>query len=101
MYTLLACIMSSLLPRRKKSAADRRAQRLRAEGRLMQHMLKCLSDIGSHRGCKLSRLGEVLANTLQFDTAHDTEPETDEQPTAVQTSRRIEPLVMQYPELVS
>ena len=94
--------MRGLLPRRKKSAADRRAQRLHAEGRLMQHMLKCLSYIGSHRGCKLSKLGEVLANTLQPDrdalqpsgVALDTEPETDEQPAVVQTSRRVEPLVM-------
>ena len=60
-------IMSSLPARRKKSAADRRAQRLRAEGRMMQRMLKCLGEVSSHRGCKLSRLGEVLANTLQSD----------------------------------
>ena len=72
-------------------------------------MLKCLSEVGSHRGCKLSRLGEVLAGTLQSDRdalqpsneAHNTELETDEQPAVVQISRRFECLVMQYPELVS
>ena len=74
----------------------------------MQRMLKCLSEIGSHRGCRLSKLGEALANTLQSDSdalqsscvAHDTELETDEQPAVVQNSRRFECLVMQYPEQV-
>ena len=95
--------MTSLPARRKKSAAERRAQRLRAEGRVMQRMLKCLGEVSSHRGCKLSRLGEVLASTLQTDldtmqpsteAQHTPEPhqqhETDINPASVMVTEREE-----------
>eukprot|EP00929_Paragymnodinium_shiwhaense_P072580 TRINITY_DN36841_c0_g1_i2.p1 TRINITY_DN36841_c0_g1~~TRINITY_DN36841_c0_g1_i2.p1 ORF type:complete len:299 (-),score=17.75 TRINITY_DN36841_c0_g1_i2:25-831(-) len=57
-----------LMGRRKKSAAERRSQRLRAEGRRMAHMATCLEEVRSHRGGQLSRLGSILLSALQSAT---------------------------------
>lgn len=51
--------------RRRKSAAERRAQRVRAHGRLCQHLIKSLDGINQHRGGKCSRLGEALLHLLR------------------------------------
>jgi hypothetical protein len=50
--------------RRKKSAAERRAQGLRAEARVVQRMLRCLLEVGAHRGCRRSRLGDAFLRLL-------------------------------------
>jgi hypothetical protein len=55
------------LPRhscRKKSASERRAQRLRAEGRRLQHTLLALHEVHSHRGGRLTRFGVALRAAL-------------------------------------
>ena len=53
------------LIRRKKSAAERRAQRLRAEGRRLQHFCGALHAVHTHRGGQLSPIGRVLMRCLQ------------------------------------
>ena len=51
--------------RPRRSAAERKAQKRRAEARVVQHLLRAFNDL-SHRGCKPTRLGEALAHAL-FD----------------------------------
>ena len=55
--------------RRKKTAVERRDQRHRAEARVLQRMLKGFGDVASHRGGRLSRLGEALRVALQLPDA--------------------------------
>jgi hypothetical protein len=59
--------------RRRKSAAERRAQKLRSEGRLVARLLKAFSDIEHHRGGANSRLGSALWSTLRGEprAAHE------------------------------
>ena len=45
---------------RKKTASERRAQRLRAEGRRIQHTLSALNEVLSHRGGQLTKFGQCL-----------------------------------------
>ena len=45
---------------RKKTASERRAQRLRAEGRRIQHALSVLDEVHSHRGGQRTKLGYLL-----------------------------------------
>ena len=45
---------------RKKTASERRAQRLRAEGRRIQHALSALNEVHSHRGGQLTKFGYLL-----------------------------------------
>ena len=52
-----------------RSAADRRAQARRAEGRIVQHLLRCVGELGSHRGCQPTQLGAALATLLKSSTA--------------------------------
>ena len=54
---------SSRRPRR--TAMERRAQVHRAEGRVVQRLLRAFDALDSHRGCKTSRLGAALADTLR------------------------------------
>ena len=49
---------------RKKTASERRAQRLRAEGRRLQHVLSALNEVHSHRGGQLTKFGIVLRDAL-------------------------------------
>ena len=51
--------------RRKKTAAERRAQRLRSEGRRLQHAFGALHAVHTHRGGQLSPLGRALMQCLQ------------------------------------
>jgi hypothetical protein len=53
------------VPRRRKTAAERRAQRLRAEGRMLLRVSKALASIQSHRGNALGNLGSQLLEALQ------------------------------------
>ena len=55
--------------RRKKSALERRQQRMRAEARLMQKLLLGFHELSSHRGCQLSMLGSALQVALR-DAQH-------------------------------
>ena len=50
--------------KRRKSAAERRAQRLRAEARMVQRLLRGFAELSSHRGCCTSLLGDALARAL-------------------------------------
>jgi hypothetical protein len=45
---------------------ERRDQRHRAEARVLQRLLKGLGDVASHRGGRLSRLGEAFRVALQL-----------------------------------
>ena len=51
-------------PRRKKSAAERRAQRSRAEARVVGRLLAAFSDLSHHRGSAPTRLGRAFAAAL-------------------------------------
>ena len=50
--------------RRKKSAADRRSQQLRSDGRAMLRMLKVPDSIAAHRGNSLGRVGLAVQHAL-------------------------------------
>ena len=56
-------------PRRRKSAAERRAQRARADSRALQRVLTGLRDVHEHRGCQLSRAGRVFHDILNAQNA--------------------------------
>ena len=49
---------------RKKTAAERRAQRLRAEGRRFQHALSALHEVHQHRGGQLTKFGNALRDAI-------------------------------------
>ena len=51
-------------PRRKKTAAERRQQRHRAEGRVVTHLLRCLRSVAEHRGGRLPSVGSALLAAL-------------------------------------
>ena len=51
--------------RPRRTGADRRKQQVRAEGRLVQRLLKCFVELDDHRGCAASRLGRALAVALR------------------------------------
>ena len=51
--------------RPRRSAAERRAQALRAQGRMVQKLLASFEALSSHRGCLPSRLGSALAAALR------------------------------------
>ena len=52
-----------------RSAKERRAQALRAEGRVVQHLLRCIQELSSHRGCRPTQLGTALADLLKVSPA--------------------------------
>lgn len=52
-------------PRRKKSAAERRAQKERANARTIGRILRSCSSLLSHRGCSPSAAHEAIACILQ------------------------------------
>jgi uncharacterized protein (UPF0335 family) len=61
-----ASFMRSRASRRpNRTARERREQRLRAEARTAQRLLKALDLIASHRGCQLSRLGNAMRSALR------------------------------------
>ena len=51
-------------PRRRKTAAERRAQRHRSEARFLQRALNGLNDLQAHRGGTLTRVGFALRDAL-------------------------------------
>lgn len=51
--------------RRRKTAAERREQRVRAEARLVARLLGAFSGVAAHRGNAHTRLGRALAAALQ------------------------------------
>ena len=57
---------------RKKSAAERRLQSRRAEGRVVQRLLQAFSSIQCHRGNALSSLGQALLQVLSSAATHVT-----------------------------
>ena len=56
---------SSGSPHRRRSARARREQRLRAEARLVQRMLRSFAELGKHRGGRPSKLGLALEVALK------------------------------------
>ena len=58
-------------PRRRKSAMERRAQRLRAEARCVQRLLRGLSEVHAHRGGALGIIGQALLRALQEMSGRD------------------------------
>ena len=68
--------MSQAVPRRppwldgrtRRSGAQRRAQDMRAEARMVQRLLKCFAQL-QHRGCGSTALGKALAMALQPSVA--------------------------------
>ena len=81
---------------RKKSAAERRAQRLRSEGRRLQQALAALNEVHIHRGGQLTKFGRALREALvvfahsgdqpaassNFSVSHDTHCNGIEEATA-------------------
>ena len=57
------------LRRPPRSAGGRRAQALRAHGRVVQALLRGFSELGSHRGCAPTALGAALASLLLAPSA--------------------------------
>jgi len=51
--------------RHKKSSAERRAQRSRAEARVAQRLIAGFDELQKHRGCKPTFLGSALAKALE------------------------------------
>mmetsp|Transcript_5721 Transcript_5721/g.18298 ORF Transcript_5721/g.18298 Transcript_5721/m.18298 type:complete len:160 (+) Transcript_5721:61-540(+) len=64
---------SANVERRNISAFERREQRLRAEGRTIQQLLRSLAALQSHRGGQASKLGAALAAVLATPS-HATQP---------------------------
>ena len=63
--------------RRKKSAAERRAQRHRSEARFLQRALNGLNDVHAHRGGTLTRFGWALRESLsRFSSGTEVPPST-------------------------
>ena len=73
---------------RKKTASERRAQRLRAEGRRIQHTLAALDEVRSHCGGHLTKCGHFVRDALMhmgrpsiqradnfYDAVHSNVPE--------------------------
>eukprot|EP00929_Paragymnodinium_shiwhaense_P084939 TRINITY_DN45450_c1_g1_i1.p1 TRINITY_DN45450_c1_g1~~TRINITY_DN45450_c1_g1_i1.p1 ORF type:complete len:280 (-),score=19.28 TRINITY_DN45450_c1_g1_i1:187-942(-) len=52
-------------PRRKKTAAERREQYARADGRRLIHCLRALRSLASHRGCSLGASGAAFLAALE------------------------------------
>jgi len=50
--------------RRKKTAKERREQRLRSEGRLVGKLIESCAMLSGHRGCQPSRLLQALSSIL-------------------------------------
>ena len=59
--------------RRRKTAAERRAQQLRSDGRTMLRVASMLSGISSHRGNELGRVGRALQQALGADRSSEHE----------------------------
>ena len=90
--------MDTFQPRRKKTAAERRAQRLRSEGRVMQQIFKCLNEVSSHRGGELTRLGQIMVSTLKSGGDH-LQPKTDViSSPSMENGDHAEQIVLQFPE---
>ena len=56
---------TSALPRRRKSARERREQSDRAEGRRFLHLLRSLENIHQHRGSCLGTVGAAVLHALE------------------------------------
>ena len=71
--------------RRKKSASERRAQKLRSDARALQRVLQGLCSIKEHRGSQLTRVGGILREAIQISMAS---PQAEELPMPVFAQRR-------------
>ena len=61
--------------RPRRSAADRRAQALRAEGRTCERLIRAFAELRGHRGGQPTLLGAALATPLEVRVASETQPE--------------------------
>ena len=55
------------MPRRRKSAGERRAQYLRSEARMVQRLLRGFTELHLHRGSQASVFGRALEQLLRGD----------------------------------
>ena len=62
--------------RPRRLAADRRAQKRRKAGRIIQEVVKDLNALRQHRGCQPSRLGQALLNACRECTDNKRAPGT-------------------------
>jgi hypothetical protein len=88
--------MASLLhvaTRRRKTASERRAQHLRAEGRVALRLTKALMSIESHRGNHLGVIGKVLLDTFRsvpsMKFVFGTEDSNDTNPSSTSTCSQV------------
>ena len=51
-------------PRRKKTSQERRDQRARADGRMIQRIIKSVSSLNNHGGSRPTKLGSALVEAL-------------------------------------
>ena len=65
--------------RRKKTAGERRAQRLRSDARFLQRILRALDEVSHHRGSCASRLGTALQTALKITPDSFPKPPRKEQ----------------------
>ena len=67
-----------------RTAAERRAQALRAQGRLVQKLLASFEALTSHRGCRASRWASALSAALRVP-ASEAPPSSPPCPSAAST----------------
>eukprot|EP00929_Paragymnodinium_shiwhaense_P106003 TRINITY_DN71093_c0_g1_i1.p1 TRINITY_DN71093_c0_g1~~TRINITY_DN71093_c0_g1_i1.p1 ORF type:complete len:260 (-),score=14.88 TRINITY_DN71093_c0_g1_i1:410-1189(-) len=65
----VSSMASVCVARRRKTAAERRAQLRRSEGRCLQRMMRALLELDGHRGCQTSVLGASLLAAIQTERA--------------------------------
>eukprot|EP00929_Paragymnodinium_shiwhaense_P100756 TRINITY_DN6331_c1_g1_i1.p1 TRINITY_DN6331_c1_g1~~TRINITY_DN6331_c1_g1_i1.p1 ORF type:complete len:234 (-),score=25.85 TRINITY_DN6331_c1_g1_i1:315-1016(-) len=53
----------------RRSAAQRREQRNRAEARRLQTVISVLCKVGGHRGCQLAQVGRVILPALRAEAS--------------------------------
>jgi len=60
--------------RRKKTATERRAQKLRAETRSTLRLVRGLTDLDNHRGNQLTKIGKILRRELSSSWSPSSAP---------------------------
>lgn len=78
--------------RRKKTAAERREQKLRSEARTIERLIKEMHSLSTHRGCQPTHLGIALAEALSRTTLrqpYQRQPQQQENATVVEFSQDV------------
>ena len=61
---LQSYLTMDVIPRRHKSSEERRAQRQRAQGRVIGSILRSVHELQRHRGARPTRLAQALSDVL-------------------------------------